>query len=329
MSKVIAHPNIALIKYWGKIDQKEITPLHGSLSVTLDYGCTTTTAKYSSTNSFKLNGEHSEISSRLQSAIDFFGKYNQKPLEIESENSFPTAAGFASSASGAAAFVGSLASLIGETDQPIQYWNERNIDLSVLARKVSGSGCRSIYGGFVEWRPGDATTSNTVQLYDENFWNDFVSVSITLRAQKKKVSSTAGMQQTVQTVPWMQWRAKEVVPTRISKSKEFIQAHDFNSLAEIIMKDSNELHANCAATFPPIRYMNDLSYAIVDVIHEINSSHNANIAAYSFDAGPNPHIFTTKNNLELILQTLNGLDYVEKESVIVSKPASGIQATLL
>lgn len=36
------------------------------------------------------------------------------------------------------------------------------------------------------------------------------------------------------------------------------------------MQDSNQFHAICLDTFPPAKYMNDISFQIVDVIHSYN-----------------------------------------------------------
>lgn len=62
-------------------------------------------------------------------------------LHICSENNFPTAAGLASSAAGYACFVYTLATLYGL----------EGAELTGIARLGSGSACRSIYGGFVQW----------------------------------------------------------------------------------------------------------------------------------------------------------------------------------
>ena len=323
-----AHPNIALIKYWGKENVDEITPIHGSLSLTLNFGKTTTIAQYSDdqNNHFTLNGKPAEITPRLQTAINFFNKNNTVFFDISSTNDFPTAAGCASSASGAAAFVGALASLVGRTDDPIKYWQEKGVNLSTLARKVSGSGCRSVYGGFVEWVPGDTDTSVAKQVKDEHFWDDIVVLSIILCDKKKDVLSSVGMQQTVAEVPWIRYRAENIVPARINEAKRCIEEKNFEKLAELIMRDSNELHANCLATFPPIKYMNDMSFRVVSAIHKLNEKENRNVAAYTFDAGPNPFIFTTEKDADKVLEVIEKIPDIEIIQHKKAVAAEGITA---
>ena len=323
-----AHPNIALVKYWGKENVKEITPIHGSLSLTLSFGTTTTIAKYSTDkqNHFSLNGQPSEITSRLQTALDFFSDNGTKFFDISSVNDFPTAAGCASSAAGAAAFVGALASLVGKTNDPISYWQSKGVDLTCLARKVSGSGCRSVYGGFVEWVTGDPTTSVAKQVRDEHFWEDIVVYSVILCYKKKDVLSTVGMQQTVSEVPWIRYRAENVVPQRIEDAKRYIEEKNFEKLADIIMRDSNELHANCLATFPPIKYMNDSSFKVVSAVHKLNDREKRNVAAYTFDAGPNPFIFTTEKDSDKVLETIKSIEGIEIIGYKKAFAAEGIVA---
>ena len=71
-------------------------------------------------------------------------------VHICSENNFPTAAGLASSAAGYACLVAALCRLYGI-----------NSDLSALARRGSGSACRSVLGGFVRWFMGNRQSGHS------------------------------------------------------------------------------------------------------------------------------------------------------------------------
>jgi len=68
-------------------------------------------------------------------------------LRVTSENNFATASGLASSSSGLSCLAFALAQLYGlEELFPGEY--------TKFARLGSGSACRSLYGGFVEWQRG-------------------------------------------------------------------------------------------------------------------------------------------------------------------------------
>src|SRR5699024_11463845 len=72
-----------------------------------------------------------------------YGEIEGLFAKVDSTNAVPTAAGFASSASGFAALA-AAATKAANLDIS-------NVELSKLTRQGSGSACRSIYGGFVEW----------------------------------------------------------------------------------------------------------------------------------------------------------------------------------
>src|SRR4051812_45649851 len=143
-----AHTNIALIKYWGKREEALILPTNNSLSLTLDGFYTTTTVDFRDEllqDVFMLDDQEvtGEAYQRVTKFLDLIRGFSGKTdlyANVHSINEVPTAAGFASSASGFAALAAAGAKAIG--------LNLNDQELSRLTRQGSGSACRSIYGGF-------------------------------------------------------------------------------------------------------------------------------------------------------------------------------------
>ncbi len=282
-------------------------PTNSSLSVTLsqdDLRAWTTAACSASFEQDRmwLNGEERPIKSdqRLSACLKALrqlriAKESQQQdlpsisaynLHIASENNFPTAAGLASSAAGFAALVCAVADLFQLEESPEE--------LSRIARQGSGSACRSLYGGYVAWEMGhelDGSDSRAVQIAPKSHWPDMKAAILVVSAQKKDVSSTSGMQHTTKTSTLFTERLKSVVPARMTGMISAIQNKDFEQFAEITMRDSNQFHAVCLDTYPPIFYMNDTSRYIVRLVEQMNQSAGRSIAAYTFDAGPNAVIY--------------------------------------
>lgn len=224
-------------------------------------------------------------------------------MHIASKNNFPTAAGLASSASGFAALVSSLAALYKLPATPSQ--------LSLISRQGSGSACRSLFGGYVAWEMGsapDGSDSLAIEVAPQSHWPDIHALICVVSDDKKGTSSTSGMQRTVETSPLLQHRIKHVVPERMEAIKKAILARDFDSFARITMQDSNQFHAVCLDTDPPIFYMNDVSRTIIAIITEYNRISVENggklKAAYTYDAGPNAVIYAPKENLKEIISLI-------------------------
>lgn len=308
--------NIALIKYWGKRDEKLILPLNSSVSVTLNQEELRARTTVAVSRNFKedkmwLNGrEQSMKNARLQSVIsqikrlcrkrkidgDLPNEKLQWKLHICSENNFPTAAGLASSAAGYACLVYALSKLYGVEG-----------DISKIARLGSGSACRSIHGGFVIWNKGDAEDgedSSTEQIAPETHWPELRVLILVVSDQTKHTASTVGMQTSVETSDLLHQRLQGV-PKRIERIKKAILRKDFHSFAEITMKDSNQLHAVCLDTYPPISYLTDTSHHIMQLVHAINQDNSSNMVAYSFDAGPNAFVFMQEKDVPTVLDILH------------------------
>ncbi|KAJ2926632.1 hypothetical protein H1R20_g10462, partial [Candolleomyces eurysporus] len=320
--------NIAVIKYWGKRDTKLILPTNSSLSVTLDQdhlrSTTTSRADPSFTkDTLWLNGKEDEIKAggRLETCIREMKrlrkeiiedkdasapKLSQYKVHIASYNNFPTAAGLASSASGFAALVSSLAQLYSLVPPVVS-----PSTLSLIARQGSGSACRSLYGGFVAWEQGelaDGSDSLAIEVAPQSHWPEMHALICVVSDTKKGTSSTSGMQRTVETSTLLQHRIKDVVPARMAAISTAIKNRDFDTFARITMADSNSFHAVCLDTEPPIFYMNDVSRSIISVIVEYNrlsvEKGEGYKAAYTYDAGPNAVIYALEKDIKEIIQLI-------------------------
>ncbi|XP_055713219.1 diphosphomevalonate decarboxylase isoform X1 [Phlebotomus papatasi] len=301
--------NIAVIKYWGKRDEELLLPINDSISVTLSemYAKTTIVASPEfDKNRIWLNGEEQTFDSpRILNVLRQFREEVKKArltgdiyswnLHVCSENNFPTAAGLASSAAGYACLVYTLATLYGLQDR---------LELSSIARLGSGSACRSVYGGFVQWNAGtkpDGSDSIAVQLAPSTHWPDLEILILVVSDNRKKTSSTGGMERSVKTSPLIAYRASKCVPERIQGITKAIQDRDFETFADITMKDSNQFHAVCLDTYPPCVYLNDVSHAIIDLVHRFNAASGRTKVAYTFDAGPNACLYLLRQDVPQVL----------------------------
>lgn len=311
-----ATANIAVVKYWGKRDEKFILPTESSLSFTMDDQLKTrTTVMFSPLfkqdelwlNGQSINLKESEAAERLQQ-LDLIRKQAglTHRARIVSMNCFPTAAGFASSAAGMAALAVAASKAAGLNLSPRE--------LSILARMGSGSACRSVLGGCVEWKRGqkaDGTDSFAEQIAPASHWPELRNVIAIVDAGKKKVPSRAGMRQTVLTSSLYKARLA-YVPALLEKMKQAILARDFPTFGELTMRESSSMHAVMLDTWPPILYLNEWSKQVMYAVGEYNE-HNGEVqAAYTFDAGPNAHIFTTADRVDALTKRIKEIEGVVK-----------------
>lgn len=317
IATVEATPNIAVTKYWGKRDTKLMLPKNGSLSFTMDETIKTrTTVAFDESfkedeawlGGKKLEGkELEEISKFLDLAREKAGV--SLKARVVSINGFPTAAGMASSASGMAALACAATKALG--------LNLGEKELSMLARRGSGSASRSVTGGFVEWKRGekeDGSDCYAEQVAPASHWPEIRNVIAVTAKEKKKVSSRAGMKQTVETSVLYPARL-EYIPNLMEEVKKAVLEKDFATFGEKIMRESSNLHAVMLDTWPPILYLNDISKQIIYAVHEYNEKAGSIVAAYTFDAGPNAHIYTTVDQVEGIKKMLSEIEGIESTLV--------------
>lgn len=110
--------------------------------------------------------------------------------------------------------------------------------------------------------------------------------------KEKDTSSTSGMETSRLTSLLLQHRASHIVQQRLDEIEQAYLNKDFETFGRITMQDSNQFHAVCLDTYPPIFYMNDASKSIIKLVHAFNEQMGKVVAAYTFDAGPNPVIYT-------------------------------------
>lgn len=165
-----------------------------------------------------------------------------------------------------------------------------------------------MFGGFVSWEMGSLANgedSVAVLVAEKEHWPEMQALILVVSDKKKGTPSTAGMQRTVATSELLQHRIKHVVPTRMAAMETAIKARDFDAFAQHTMADSNQFHAVCLDTEPPIFYLNDVSRSIIALVTEYNRASVAASghlkAAYTFDAGPNAVIYALKDDVKPIL----------------------------
>ncbi len=312
----IGTPNIAFIKYWGKRDYTGLnTPNNSSISMTLDEKLSTRTSvvfsKKLNRDMLYINGSEEvmvgekipEKSAYLKRILDHMRRLAgvKENALIVSENSFPSSAGIASSASGAATLVFVLSNAL--------QLDKKSREMSVIARQISGSACRSMFGGIVRWNKGmkeDGSDSYAEQAFKDTHWPELIDIIAIVDPSKKRVSSSVGHADTVKTSVLYPLRPKFAEEGIVTVEKA-IAGKDIDALSKAIMRDSNNMHATMLDTWPPIMYLTDASKDIIYGIHELNDANGKRIAGYTFDAGPNAHIITTEKNRKKIMDMLSGI----------------------
>ncbi|CAJ0945813.1 unnamed protein product, partial [Mesorhabditis belari] len=298
--------NIALVKYWGKRDQTQNIPLNDSLSLTINslHARTTLRVNYEiGTDSVKINGKSQTVTgSRYQRVFEEVRRWERKrkagevaehpvsiQFEITSETNFPVSAGLASSAAGFAAIAECLQKIFGFTDS----------QKSQLARLGSGSAIRSIFGGLVRWRRGTQPNyeDSIAESFPSTHWPSLRALILVVDEGRKEYSSTDGMQRTVETSTLLERRI-ECCDVNIDKICAAFSNRDFSAMADMIMRDSNNFHAVCMDTSPPLMYLNDVSRTIIRLVHVYNEKNGSTVIAYTFDAGPNATLYLEEDTVQ-------------------------------
>jgi diphosphomevalonate decarboxylase len=297
-----AHPNIAFIKYWGDRDSALRLPSNGSISMNLDGLYTRTQVTFDNSlqdDHLILNGAelHGPALARVSAMLNWVRHQSglHSFARITSENNFPIGAGIASSASAFAALALAASSAAG--------LNLSQKALSRLARTGSGSACRSIPGGFVEWLPGeDDDSSYAVSIAPPEHWDLVDCVAIVSQAHKK-TGSTEG-HSLADTSPLQAARVANA-PPRLELCRQAILQRDFASFTHIVELDSNLMHAVMITSTPQLIYWQPGTLAVMQAVQSWRKHGLA--ACFTIDAGPNVHVLCQGSDAEEVAEQLRKL----------------------
>lgn len=317
----IANSNIALVKYWGKRNTELILPYNSSISMTLDKLYTTTTVEFSEeydnyqviiNKETVVGGEHHRVVNHLellkqQTNVSGFAK-------VESTSNFPKKAGLASSASGFAALTLAGSKALGLT--------LTSKDLSIMSRRGSGSASRSIFGGFVKWVKGselDGSDSYAVSLVGIDYWPEISMIVTVVSSKEKKVSSRAGMKQTVKTSPlYKTWL--DTIDEDLRIVEEAIREKDISKLGPTVEKNALKMHATMHTTSPPIIYWEAASLTLMKEVIALREEDSIE-CYFTMDAGPQVKILCLNKNIPLLQKRFSELK--EVQDLYVCHPGEG------
>ncbi|MEK7141726.1 MAG: diphosphomevalonate decarboxylase [Patescibacteria group bacterium] len=312
----IAPANIAFIKYWGKADEALRLPLNASLSMNLSGANTITTTEFlpdlQKDEVSILDGDFSDKEiERIIKSLDFIrSKSNtQRFARVATKNTFPKGAGAAASASGFAALTVAGFAALGV--------NLTEKELTIVARMGSGSACRSIPDGFVEWKMGiDSDSSYAYSLYPHTYW-DLRDVLVIVDFRMKKISTTEG-QTGVKTSPF--WRDRVAgIPAKMTAVKAALKEKNFRTLGEIMEEDCLNMHRVMQTQSPPVYYWNDVTKTIMDAV--VGWRKQGLTVYFTIDAGPNIHLICEAKDEDEVVKKARKL--TGGENIIVNKPARG------
>jgi len=324
VARATAHPNIALAKYWGKVDTEHNLPSVPSLSMTLDAMATTTSVGFGRglevdrvviNGNAASDGEQRRVSQLLDRVRDAAGIRTR--AWVQSANDFPIASGLASSASGFAALA------LAATKAAGLEWDGARV--SDLARRSSASAARSVFGGFVTLAapPAGADFLAAQPLDGTIDWDVAISVVVTT-LQQKKVGSTDGMAHTQATSPYYAaWVGR--APTLFERARQAVLARDIEALGTAAEESAFAMHACAMAAVPSLIYFSPVTLAVVERVRELR---RAGIGAYvTADAGPHVKVLSSGRDTAKIAAALR--EVAEVERVIVAKPGPAASVTLI
>ncbi|HDR89910.1 MAG TPA: diphosphomevalonate decarboxylase [Bacteroidetes bacterium] len=292
--------NIAVIKYWGKYGNQ--LPMNPSLSMTLSNSVTRLHLYYRPAQrkpsfAFRFAGKEKpefgqrirDYLKRLETELPFLPGLD---IRIDTENTFPHSAGIASSASSMSALALALADL-ERMFRPKNPEEEFLPGASRLARLASGSACRSVYPGWVEWGYDPAVQGSSDEYavplnhrVHPRYQTLFDAVLI-VDPGRKKISSSAG-HLAMNTHPFRDARIEQARENMGNLLKS-LQRNHRKSFRTITESEALTLHALMMSARSGFSLLHPRTLLIMEKIRQKREQNGWDMC-FTLDAGPNVHL---------------------------------------
>lgn len=304
--------NIALIKYWGKRDAQLQWPANDSLSLTLTESKTITKVRCSDEafDRFTFSGlgmsdSKTHPEHKIFRHLDFLRKECGfiQSLDIDTKNTFPAGCGIASSASGmgalTAAAIAAWTQVSTFTDMNLLGFSRERI--AALARRGSGSACRSFFPGFVLWQAGVAPLEQKVaSILDESHW-PLADIIVVISSDEKEVGSTQAHE--------LAWTSPLFGPRLAGLAERMeimiraLEQKDFSTFGHTLEQEAMEMHAVILSSTPPVHYLTPLTCKFIGWLRQMRQRSECP-AYFTIDAGPNVHVLCESENVDLVVDQI-------------------------
>lgn len=310
-----ANSNIALVKYWGKLERPGNYPAVPSLSLTLAALTTTTELALDtglSSDVIELDGEvaSGKARTRVVAVLDRFRDLTSQRIfaHVRSRNDFPTAAGLASSASGFAALVTAAnqayAAPCGTSE------------LSALARAASASAARSLFGG---WSVLEVGAESAAPLAPADHWPLVLLVAVTASG-KKSIGSTEAMNLTRSTSPYYPaWLSN--AQGLFEQARDAVLGRDLPRLGEAMERSTLMMHATMMTASPSVLYWCAGTVNVMRRVQQLRDQQGLP-CYFTMDAGPHVKVLCHGSHAESLREALSAVEGVSHVLLTSPGPAA-------
>lgn len=301
-----APSNIALVKYWGKRDTEFNLPVTGSLSISLgEKGAFTQIRLHpEKAHLIHLNGNivsaNTQFYQRLSCFLNLIKPDPAQFYQVDTTMNLPVAAGLASSACGFAAVVKAFAKLYA--------WSVPDPILSILCRMGSGSACRSLWQGFVEWHAGERDDGLDSFAEPLPYTMPDLAIGLCILTQAEKaISSREAMNATTRTSILYEAWPKQVA-TDLSLMRSALQTKDFQLLGQTAERNALAMHATMLASTPAVCYFLPETLRVMQQVWQLRQ---AGVMVYfTEDAGPNLKLLAKRGDIPEINTVIANLEWI-------------------